>query len=322
LEGRTLDDIRALGTNPPEDELRFATAARVSEINLGLYQTLWAPAVRMMSTPQSAELLRSTHPNRVRFGMFGEKNPFMRPVPAMAEAVRANRLPVAVDNPFLVLERTVSEWIVAGFETWTKIRDGLQEAIFLNLYGLPLLQAAVGLGTEEALKHRRRERELLRAAEAARAAADLARRVGQGGPLEAAIRALLYIRLPARGVDERGFLALKEVGATLRPEERVGLGRLKEIFRDQFLILKLDEQRAMAELPGLLPVDRSESNRWMAALRRIAAATGEPTGEARRRLQEIEALYAAGPPAQERGEADVKRLHAENSYGTGAKPAA
>src|SRR5947209_5508409 len=35
-EPRTLDDIRALGGNTPEDERRFATAARVSEINMAL----------------------------------------------------------------------------------------------------------------------------------------------------------------------------------------------------------------------------------------------------------------------------------------------
>ena len=46
LEARTLDDIRALGGNDAEDDLRFATVARVSEINHGLYQTLVAPAVR------------------------------------------------------------------------------------------------------------------------------------------------------------------------------------------------------------------------------------------------------------------------------------
>ncbi len=37
-EQRTLDDIRAMGGNSPEDERRFATAARVSEINLSLYR--------------------------------------------------------------------------------------------------------------------------------------------------------------------------------------------------------------------------------------------------------------------------------------------
>ncbi len=45
LETRTLDHIRALGGNSPADELRFATAAGVSEINQGLYRTLLGPAV-------------------------------------------------------------------------------------------------------------------------------------------------------------------------------------------------------------------------------------------------------------------------------------
>ena len=40
LEARTLDDIRALGGNDAADDARFATVARVSEINLGLYQTV------------------------------------------------------------------------------------------------------------------------------------------------------------------------------------------------------------------------------------------------------------------------------------------
>ena len=45
-EARTLDDIRALGGNDAADERRFATAARVSEINLSLYRTFAQPVVR------------------------------------------------------------------------------------------------------------------------------------------------------------------------------------------------------------------------------------------------------------------------------------
>ena len=47
LRSRTLDDIRALGGNSDEDDRKFATAARVSEINLGLYRTFMQPWVRM-----------------------------------------------------------------------------------------------------------------------------------------------------------------------------------------------------------------------------------------------------------------------------------
>ena len=45
-EARTLDDIRALGGNDAADDRRFATAARVSEINLALYRTFLQPFIR------------------------------------------------------------------------------------------------------------------------------------------------------------------------------------------------------------------------------------------------------------------------------------
>ena len=50
-EARTLDDIRALGGNDADDERRFATAARVSEINLALYRTFVQPFVRALRQP-------------------------------------------------------------------------------------------------------------------------------------------------------------------------------------------------------------------------------------------------------------------------------
>ena len=45
-ERRTLDDIRALGGNDAADERCFATAARISEVNLALYRTFAQPVVR------------------------------------------------------------------------------------------------------------------------------------------------------------------------------------------------------------------------------------------------------------------------------------
>ena len=45
-EARTLDDIRAMGGNSPEDERRFATAKRVSEINLAAYQKFLQPWIK------------------------------------------------------------------------------------------------------------------------------------------------------------------------------------------------------------------------------------------------------------------------------------
>ncbi len=75
LEGRSLDDIRALGGNTPEEDRCFAAAARVSEINHGLYRACLAPFVEHIASPQSADLLRRLHPNRLRFEMFADSNP-------------------------------------------------------------------------------------------------------------------------------------------------------------------------------------------------------------------------------------------------------
>ncbi len=51
LEPRTLADIRALGGNDLADEMRFAAAQRISDINLRLYETYVAPFVRAAVTP-------------------------------------------------------------------------------------------------------------------------------------------------------------------------------------------------------------------------------------------------------------------------------
>src|SRR4051812_3652997 len=139
LETRTLDDIRKLGGNSPEDDVAFATAARVSEINQGVYGNLMRPAVRAMVTEKSAELMRRSHPNRLRFEMFADENPFMRPVADWAEAVRGNRRPVSSNNPFMAFEHMVSDMIAGGLEMWGKARDAATETFFFNTYGSPLL---------------------------------------------------------------------------------------------------------------------------------------------------------------------------------------
>ena len=108
-EERTLDDIRALGANDAADERRFATAARVSEINLGLYRTFAQPIVRTFASEPSAEWLRNWHPLRLQYALFSDKNPWMAPVGAMAEAVHNKRRPASPDNPLLKLQGTLSD---------------------------------------------------------------------------------------------------------------------------------------------------------------------------------------------------------------------
>jgi pimeloyl-ACP methyl ester carboxylesterase len=296
LETRTLDDIRKFGGNSREDDLAFATAARVSEITKGAYSTLMRPAVRAMATETSAELMRRTHPNRLRFEMFADENPLMRPVADWAEAVRGNRHPVSSDNPFLAFEHMVSEMITSGLEMWGQARDAATEAFFFNTYGSPIVQAMVGLRADDTSVSRHIGRDVAREAAAKQAAVYLEQQIDQGGLIEGAVRALIYVRLPEGKVDERGFAALKQISAELPAAKRVGVTRFKEIVKEQYLILLLDAERAIASLPKLLPANRRQCEEALALVRRVLAARGALPEEGRQRLERIEAMFAGPPP--------------------------
>ena len=179
------------------------------------------------------------------------------------------------------------------------MRDQMQESLFFNIYGSPLLQAMVGLGAEGGAKPRRIGRDLGRDLAAGRLALELERRIDKGGMIEAVLRALIYVNHPERKVDERGFAVLKEISAALPPAKRIGMARFKEVLREQYLIVHQDEERAVAALPDLLPEDQEE--------RAAAMAIAPPP--------------ALGPRGPARGSQAQAAAHRSDLHGSGAGPA-
>src|SRR5579872_7150086 len=148
-EQRTLDDLRAMGGNSIEDERRFATAKRVSEINLANYRKFVQPWVRAMAAPQISEWMRVLHPSRIGYESFGRDTPAMKSLARQAETVRESRKPVAADNPFVKAQEAVSSGIVNVLDKWRDTQEALSESLFLAIYGSPALQAAVGINPHE-----------------------------------------------------------------------------------------------------------------------------------------------------------------------------
>ncbi len=294
LEPRTLEAIRALGQNPPEDERRFATVARVSEITRSLYRTLAAPLVRTLVPEPVAKALRQLHPHRLRFSVLSDRNPFMWPVKTLAPQVRAARKPVSAGNPLLTLEKAASSFIVSSLDAAGAARDTLTEAIFLGVYGLPVVQALVGLGPETGAEHRI-ERDLVREADAAKERAELEARYEVGGVAEAAVRALVYVVKAEGSADERGFSTFAAARKARGAEERLPLSELKQILKEQFLLLSLDEARAIATLPALLPQDLEKRREALDLVHRMVSARGTLSAEARRRLRRIDSLFDLEP---------------------------
>jgi len=186
---------------------------------------------------------------------------------------------------------------------WGKARDAATEAFFFNTYTSPIVQAMVGLRADETSVSRRIGRDVAREAAAKESAVQLERRIDEGGLIEAAVRALIYVRLPEGKVDERGFAALKQISAELPAARRVGFVRFKEIVKEQYLMLLLDEERAIAALPKLLPDNRRQCGEALTLVRRVLAARGALPEEGRRRLERIEAMFGGPPPEVDRDKA-------------------
>ena len=295
FEARTLDDVRAFGGNSEEDERRFATAARISEINLGLYRTFMQPWIRPLANEGAASWLRKLHPLRLQYELFSTANPFMSHIASMAEVVRQNRQSVAKENIFAQAEASASNWIETALNSYRDLRDELTEAAFLNVYGSPALQAVAGLRASEGALRRRPGLDATYKAFVAQRIEELKRNIAQGGPREAAIRAALYIRLPEGVADERGFRLLQR----LHDEAGFGLtlAEFEKVVRDQFFSLLLDEGRAVQAMPAMLASDPELASRMAKALGRLIEVVGvkSPVGQAR--LREMEKVFRQRPVA-------------------------
>jgi pimeloyl-ACP methyl ester carboxylesterase len=288
-EARTLDDIRAMGGNSPEDERRFETAKRVSEMNLEAYRKYVQPWVKSMVTPQMAELMRSWHPLRLQYEAFSSQNPFMAAVENVAEKAREDRKPASKDNPFLAFQERLSKQIVNSLDQWRDSQEALSEAMFLAIYGSPALQAAVGVDPQSTPSRRREmdpgHRELLQAR-----IAELKSKVADGGLREAVIRSMLHIGSARGMVDERGIEALRRAREEYSGP-RLTLAEFKMLVREQFFMLLLDREAAVAAIPKLLPENMDKRRKAFAVIQEVLSASAEISGEAAKRLKQVAGLF-------------------------------
>jgi pimeloyl-ACP methyl ester carboxylesterase len=288
-EARTLDDIRAMGGNSPEDERRFETAKRVSEKNLEAYRNYVQPWIKSMVTPQMAEMMRNWHPLRLQYEIFSSQNPFMKPIENAAEKAREARESAAKDNPFVEFQEKISKQIVSSLDQWRDSQEALSEAMFLAIYGSPALQAAVGVDPQSAPSRRREMDPKHRALLDARVA-ELKSKIGSGGLREAGIRALLYVGSARGMVDERSLEALRRMRQA-DESARMTLAEFKMLVREQFFMLLLNREAAVAAIPKLLPDNMDERRKAFAAIEEVLSASAGISGEVAKRLRQIAGLF-------------------------------
>jgi hypothetical protein len=298
FEPRTIGDIKNIVQPSLENERRFATVQRISEMNLGLYRTFLQPFIKACINEQSAEWMEKLNPSELPFEIFSERNPMMRQVAQLAEQVRQQRRPAAADNPLVQWQAQFSEGIVAALDGYRDLRDATLEQIFLATYSSPLLQAMVGLRASDESPRRRPGNEPERTAFIEKRIAELKERIAEGGAREAAIRCLVHIGMAGPGVDERAFNELLKIRAE---HGGMALDEFKRVLREQYFSLLLDRDAALAAIPEMLPAEQATRAKILEAIQRTVNAAGKVEGERAERLAEIEKLFGATPKPVARG---------------------
>jgi pimeloyl-ACP methyl ester carboxylesterase len=301
FETRTVDEVRAYGVNDEADERSFAAVARLSEITHGLYRSVAQPVVRAMANAPAAELMRHLHPARVTYEWFSDLNPMMAAVAAGAEQAREARMPASRDNPLLAWEKAFSQWLTLSLDTYRDARDAAVESVFFATYGNPLTQALLGLGADDGPPRPHPGTSPEHRALARERATQLRAAITQGGVREAAIRALIYIRMPTELVDERGFGMLRRIHETEGGD--LTLAQFKQLVREQFCMLLIDERAAIEALPAMIAGHEEQAKTALERIRKVATASDTMNEAAWQRFEEMATVFTPGG-----GGAKVERM--------------
>jgi len=116
-------------------------------------------------------------------------------------------------------------------------------------------------------------------------------RIGQGGSLEAAARVLVYLGKARHRIEDRTFEALRRL---LLAHPEVSPADFKEMLREQWAIVTIEERAAIEALPRLLPADGAARHAFLDAIEAIVTTTGDLNADAQSRLSKIKLLLDSG----------------------------
>jgi hypothetical protein len=86
---------------------------------------------------------------------------------------------------------------------------------------------------------------------------------------------------------------------------RLTLAQFKMTVREQFFMLLLDQEAAVAAIPKLLPESADERRAGFAAIREVLSASAEISGEVARRLKRVGQLFGVDATSAPQGQAGV-----------------
>ena len=185
----------------------------------------------------------------------------------------------------------MSGQIVAGLESVRQTAERMVEETFRAVYGQSALQSALGVDRTSDRPPRKAAGSPLHDALVDRRTDELRAGMKRGGTPEALARALFDAGSPRSRIDGRGFQIIRRLRDARTGGAGLTLPEFKAMLREQFLMLLIDEGKAVAAIPGLLPQSAEERHAAFVMLREILSAAGEPEGEMEVRLRHVAGLF-------------------------------
>lgn len=279
FERREIADILALDDGF-EDEIDFSTAAKVSEANSRLYETLVSPLVRSVVTEEVAEAIRQLHPLRVtRYG-FSDKNPFLIPFRLAAPTVAENRVKTSNGNIFKAVEKYWSDVTITLLDSYRDTRDDTQEFMFKMIYGNPWMKTLFPDSKPEAAPKQPAKRKRPQ------------KHSEQGGFADGIVRIMLAMADADLIFDPKELaIAEKSVMANDRLK-KLAPADFKRMVKEQAAILESDREQALQSLKKLLPTkkDRQEAVEIAKNIADADLVLAEPEKILMKKLREILAI--------------------------------
>ncbi len=250
FEERKLTDLLALDDNDRTDETGFAAVARLSELAVELYNLSWRPLIQASVTAGSAKMMSAMHPERVSRMMFSSQNLAMRPLQEAAKHIAADRRPADPSNPYLAFEKWWASGLLQTIDFTRDLRDATYEAMFLLIYGSPLM---TWVGATHAFERTRKDPKELRFLPEVQA---ILLGVERGGFEEAVIRMLILLAESRGSVRRDRLQRAASVLSKDEPFASLGAERRAALIREQSIIVEFELDRAISTLSALLPDDR------------------------------------------------------------------
>lgn len=279
FEERTFEDIKDLGDSGDDDELSFYPVVSVSWWNDRLYIRTLRPLVRAMVNKWNAPFIKMNHPQRIVRYVFSDINPLMYLFKVTGKLSHRNRVQATRENPFVICEEKLADFIGDCLDFQRDLRDKYQEQLFRQIYGNPFVRAMFPSTSDEKIKKETSSFQ----------SADRFKKY-RGGFEEAVIRMMVAVALVDKSFSEYEINAIIAAANTHPKLKIIDDKKIKTIIHQQSSVLNQDFKGGIESLEYLIK-NQEERLEAVEMMKKVAASDFDTSSEEDKLIIEVMEIF-------------------------------